>query len=437
MKSNRQDSFVIEGPSILKGKVVLSGSKNAAFPVIAASILTKKNTIFDNVPKITDVFLFIKILEKMGAKILWLGPNKLSINCKNINPEKIDYDLVSKLRGSIVLIGPLLARFKKISITEPGGCFIGARPIDTHINAFKDLGVKVEKETYYNGAGYAKGYKYVFSFQEKDLKSDVMLEEFSVTASENIILFAAGLNQKVKVWGVALEPHVIELCKLLVSMGAKINGVNSHELIIQGSRNLKAVNHTIEPDYLEAGTFVVASALTKSDISIYPFPYDSLKPALVVLKKMGFSWNFNKSSLTFKLNKASSIYATEIKTSPHPGFPSDLQSSFGVLATQAQGTTLLFERLYEGRLRYLNELKKLGASIIIADTHRAFITGPTQLVGGEIESFDIRAGATMILAALVAKGRSLIRNASQIDRGYENFDKKLRLLGANIKRIST
>jgi UDP-N-acetylglucosamine 1-carboxyvinyltransferase len=218
-------------------------------------------------------------------------------------------------------------------------------------------------------------------------------------------------------------------------MGAQINGIGTHQLIIHGQNNLKPTKHTIEPDYIEAGTFAVASALTNSQIIIKPFPYESLKPVLVVFKKMGIGWNFDEKSQSFSIVKLTNMKATTIRTDPHPGFPSDLQSPFGVLATQAQGTTLLFETLYEGRLKYLDQLRNLGASIIIADTHRALITGPTPLFGGEIESFDIRAGATMILAGLIANGKTLIKNASQIDRGYENIDQKLIALGANIKRV--
>lgn len=434
MNNNFQGSFIVEGPAKLKGEVLLSGSKNAAFPLLAAAILTNEEMIFSNVPNVADVSLFLEILKKMGAAVT-RKENKLYLNCSKIDPKKLDFRLVSKLRGSIVLIGALLARFHQVEITEPGGCFIGVRSIDTHLDAFRDLGVEVSKELYFDDNGLAKGYKYIFSFKESCLNDKIMLNEFSVTASENIILFAAGLNKKINIWGVAVEPHVGELCQVLSLMGVQIKGINTHELIIQGSQKLKGISYHIGPDYLEAGTFAVAAALTKSDIIIKPFPYNDLKAVLVVFKKMGLSWEFDEKSKSFKLTNISTIKATVIRTDIHPGFPSDLQAPFGVLATQAQGTTLLFETLYEGRLKYLSELQKLGASIIIADAHRALITGPTPLIGGEIESFDIRAGATMILAALVARGKTLIKNASQIDRGYENFDKKLTNLGASIKRV--
>lgn len=435
MAIKTQESFLIEGPARLKGEVLLSGSKNASFPVLSTSILSDGEMIFNNVPKSADVALFIQILEIMGAKVNWLGHNRLSINCRDINPKKLDQKLVSKLRGSIVLIGPLLARFNLVEICEPGGCYIGVRSIDTHINAFIDLGVKVEKEPIFED-GLTKGYKYVFSFNLNDLSNEVMLEEFSVTASENIILFASGLKSDIKIWGAAREPHVVELCDILSDMGATITMAGSNIVQIRGKSKLSPVNHSIRPDYLEAGTFAIASALTHSQITIKPFPYDDLRAVLVVFKKMGIPWRYNDNTQEFAISDISAIKPTTIKTGVHPAFPSDLQSPFGVLATQAQGTTLLFETLYEGRLKYLSELQKFGANIIIADTHRALITGPTPFLGAEIESLDIRAGATMILASLIAKGKTLIRNAGQIDRGYENFDGKLRALGVNIKRIS-
>ncbi len=429
------DYFLIEGPANLNGQVILSGSKNASFPVLATAILSDEDMIFDNVPKVNDVLLFINILEIMGAKVSWLHQNKLLINCKNINPKKIDQKLISKLRGSIVLIGPLLARFHFVEISEPGGCYIGVRPIDTHINAFSDLGVKITKKLIFE-KGIAKGYRYLFSLEPKNLKKEVMLEEFSVTASENIILFASGTNTEIKVWGVAREPHVVELCNVLSKMGAQISGIGSNELKIRGKTRLNNVKHKIRPDYLEAGTFAIASALTRSEIIIKPFPYDDLKAVLVVFKKMGIPWAFEPKTQEFMITNVSAIKATSIRTDIHPGFPSDLQSPFAVLATQAQGTSILFETLYENRLKYLGELQKFGANVIIADAHRALITGPTPFIGTEIESFDIRAGATMILAGLIAKGKTLIKNAQQIDRGYENFDGKLKALGAKIERIN-
>ncbi len=414
--------FVIRGGKKLGGTIEIKGYKNAATPIIAAALLTDKECIIKNIPRIGDVFRMVEILKSMGVGISWIGRDALRIKAENINPEKMDFKAVSRMRSSILLLGPLLARCGKFKMPQPGGCVIGARPIGSHFTALEKLGAKITKE---NG---------FYCFEAKKLEGkEIVLPEFSVTATENLMM-AASLTPGVTVIKIAaLEPQVQDLQKFLKKMGAKIKFGNFNTVTIKGVKKLRGASHAVIPDLIEAGTFAIAAVATKSELIIKNVVRDHLDLVFDKLSEMGAKFEFDGD--TVKIKPISMLTAAKIEARIFPGLPSDLQAPFGVLATQAKGTSLIHDTLYEGRLGYINELNKMGANAIICDPHRALISGPVALYGTEITSFDLRAGATMIIAALIAQGESVIDNIEQVDRGYENIEERLKSIGADIARI--
>lgn len=413
--------FIIHGGKKLKGEIEVKGYKNAATPIIAASLLTSEECIIKNVPRIGDVFRMVEILESIGVEVAWLAPNTLSIKAEHINPEKMDFKAVSRMRSSILLLGPLLARCGKFKMPQPGGCVIGARPIDSHFTALERLGANITRE---NG---------FYCFEAKKLEGkEIVLPEFSVTATENLMMAASLTDGKTTIKIAALEPQVQDLQKFLKKMGAKVKFGNFNTVIIEGVKKLHGATHTVIPDPIEAGTFAIAAVATKSELVIKNVIRDHLDLVFEKLAEMGAKFEFDGDNV--KIMPVGMLISAKIEARIFPGLPTDLQAPFGILATQAQGTTLIHDTLFEGRLGYINELNKMGANAIICDPHRALISGPTQLYGAEITSFDLRAGATMIIAALVAQGESVISNIEQIDRGYENIEERLRAIGADITR---
>jgi UDP-N-acetylglucosamine 1-carboxyvinyltransferase len=413
--------FIIHGGKKLSGEIEVKGYKNAATPIIAASLLTTEECIIKNVPRIGDVFQMVEILESMGVNISWLTPSALRIKAEDINPEKMNFKAVSRMRSSILLLGPLLVRCGKFKIPQPGGCVIGARPIGSHFTALEKLGAKITRE---NG---------FYCFEAKKLEGkEIVLPEFSVTATENLMMAASLTEGTTTIKIAALEPQVQDLAKFLKKMGAKIKFGNFNTIVIKGIKKLHGAVHTVIPDPIEAGTFAIAAVATKSELTIKNVIRDHLDLVFDKLAEMGAKFEFNGNNVTIK--PVGMLTSAKIEARIFPGLPTDLQAPFGILATQAQGTTLIHDTLFEGRLGYINELNKMGANAIICDPHRALISGPTQLYGAEITSFDLRAGATMIIAALVAQGESTISNIEQIDRGYENIEERLRNIGADIAR---
>ena len=415
--------FIVNGGKPLKGTVEIGGYKNAAGPVLAATLLTQKECIIDNLPLVTDVFNLIKLLESVGAEVKWVGEKKIKIKAgKKVDPEKMDYSTVGKMRVSVLLIGPLLARFKKFKIPRPGGDKIGLRSIDTHLDALRKLGAEIyEKDNFYY-------------FNAENLQSrEIILSEFSVTATENLMMAASLTHGETVIKTAAAEPQVQDTGKILKNMGVKIQGVGTHTIIIKGQDHLNGVNHSIVSDPLEAGTFISLAAATKSKMEIKNVVINHLELFLEKLKEIGVNFEIKKNSVIVK--PSSNLKSTKIQTLPFPGFPTDLQPMTAVLLTQANGKSLVHDPLYESRLGYLHELKKMNANVEVVDPHRAFIFGPTSLIANKITSSDIRAGAALIIAALIAKGKSEVYNIEQIDRGYEKIDEKLQKLGANIKRI--
>lgn len=433
------DKFVINGGKKLKGEIEVMGSKNAAFPVLVASLLTKEPCIIGNIPLVEDILKMIDILGKIGANIEWLEKNKIKITCSNIDLSKIPQDVISHFRGSVLLWGPLMARFDSLKTKSPGGCIIGARPLDTHFDAFMQMGVEVKQSG-----------KYYF-FDKKKVDSDkneqtVVLDEFSVTATENVLLFASAQNKKTILKIADQDYQEQELVKVLGQMGAKITNSGSHIYEIVGTSELKGFNYNIIPDPIEAGTFIILALATKGEILVKNINIEYLTLFFKKIKNFGANIEFlppqqdsvvgGAATNSVKVLFSPKIRIDKIQSMPHPGISTDLLPLFGVLATQTKGATLIHDPLYEGRLKYLEELNKMGADIIFCDPHRAIINGPTHLRGIAVPSLDLRAGAALIIAGLIAQGTTTIDNIYQIDRGYEKIEERLQKLGADIKRIS-
>ena len=417
--------FIINGGRPLSGEVTLKGFKNSATPIIAATLLTGQPCILGNIPKIGDVLKILEILRSMGSKQRWISDDAIEIDNKDIDPDKIDQNLVNQIRSSILLIGPMLARFKKFNFITPGGCKIGSRPIDTHLEALEDLGARVNFD---EDSG-------IYSISLESIKNNqVYLREFSVTATENLLML--GFVYPLTVSLAAIEPHVWDLVKFLKKLGVKIDNTGSHTFKIgPGKMDNSVIEHTIINDPIEADTMAILGAVTKSNISIKGIEEEYLEAPLRKLREFGVSFAVENNILRID-GRRSVLKAVKLQTMPYPGLPTDLQAPFGVLATQAQGASLIFDTMYEGRLKYIEELKKMGADAVVLDAHRAIINGPTVLHGSEIESLDLRAGATLVIAALAAEGQSVLNEVEQIDRGYERLDERLKSLGASIERIS-
>jgi UDP-N-acetylglucosamine 1-carboxyvinyltransferase len=422
------EKFVIYGGKPLSGKIDVLGSKNAATPLIAASILFTKPVTLTNIPLVEDVFRMLDILASMNATITWPSKRSVCIDTQHLTPETIDQEIVKMLRSSILFVGPLLARFKKCMLIHPGGCMIGARPLDTHFQAFQDLGVVIRPKK-------RKGCD-MYSFDATGLHGgEVTLEEFSVTATENVLMLASLLVQPVWVNLVAREPHVQDLIRFLRSAGVSISEGIDNRLQIKGKRTLRAPKpHQVVSDYIEAGTFLVLSALSDGAVSIKNVPEQFLATPLKKLTDAGITVSRKGTGLSAKPKSATQ--GIRLQTFPYPGFPTDLQAPFGLLATQLQGASYIQETMFENRFSYLKELKRMGGNVVVRNVHEAQIKGKTPLKGASIESFDLRAGITLILAGLIAKGETIIHNTYQVDRGYERIDERLRKLGADIKRIS-
>ena len=417
------DKFLIQGGNPLSGEVEISGYKNSAGAVLAATLLSEESSIIDNLPLVTDVLNQIEILKQMGAKVEWIGQKKIKISSENIDPEKIPFDLFEKMRVSVLLVGPLLTRFKNFRVPHPGGDKIGLRPIFTHLQALKDFGVEVEEE---NGF-------YYFRAPEKLEGRKIVLKEFSVTATEIIMMLASRAMGVTKIEIAATEPQVQDLGKFLEKMGAKIEGIGTHTIQIEGKEKLSGAEFSICPDPLEAGTFLIAFAVTRGQGRIKNINPDHLTFFLEKMREVGVNFEISDSEIFVKPSE--NFRATKIQVLPYPGFPTDLQPQTSVLLTQAQGKSLVHDPLYENRFQYLHELRKMGADIEITDPHRALIFGRTDLVGNKLDASDIRSGAALILAGLAAKGKTLVENISHVERGHEKIEEKLKKLGAKIEKI--
>jgi len=418
------ENFEIIGGKKLKGEIEVRGSKNAATPILAATLLTRKECIISNIPLIEDVFRMLEIMESMGSEIKWIGEHSVSVRNQNIDPEKMNFNLVRKLRSSILFLGVLSARFEKFRIAHPGGCVIGSRPMGTHFDALRKMGVDIRQE-----GGFYK----IDAKRRKPGK--VVLKEFSVTATENALMLAAGLSGKTVIKIAAAEPHIEDLGKFLAQLGAKIKGLGTHTIEITGLRNPRGARHEIIPDANEAATFLIMGVATKSPIRVRNAREDHLDLVLEKLREFGADFKIRKDYIDV-IPKKNLMAVKKIDTRTYPGIPTDIQAPIGILSTQAKGETLIFDTMFEGRFNYLSELEKMRANVKMLNPHQAVISGPIKLKGSVIKSFDLRAGASLIIAALVAEGKTIIEDTYQVDRGYEKIEERLKKLGADIRRIN-
>lgn len=419
------DKFIIKGGKPLEGVVEITGYKNSAGACLAATLLTTEEVVLDNLPLVEDVFKMIRILESMGVEVSWLDKRKIKVKAgSGINVEKMNCAPVAETRVSVLLIGSLLSRFGNFKICHPGGDRIGVRPITTHLEALKRLGAKIESQDdfYIFNGGNLKG-------------KEIVLKEFSVTATENLMMAAVTTQGKTIIKGAAAEPQIQDLGFLLKKMGARIAGLGTNTILIEGVERLRGTTHKIIPDLIEAGTFIVAGALVPgSSLEIRNLIPEHLDIFLDKLEEIGV--NLEKGRDFVKVKYSPDLKVARVQALLYPGFPTDLLPIIIPLLTQVKGKSLIHDPLYENRFNYIQELKKMGADIEVVDPHRAFIYGKTPLKGLRIESWDIRAGASLVLAALIANGKTTIENIYQIDRGYEKIDERLQKLGADIKRVN-
>ncbi len=428
-----RESFVIEGGRPLSGSVRAAGNKNAALPILAATLLTSEPVTLSNVPRILDVEAMIELIAFAGSKTEWTGPNEVRVEAADITATDLDPELCRRLRASFLLAGPLLARAGKVRIPPPGGDVIGRRRLDTHVKAFAELGAELQ-----NG----RDRDYVLSAARLRGRQ-LFLDEPSVMGTENVIMAAVLAEGETIVGNAAGEPHVQDLCRFLVSCGAEIEGIGSNLLRIRGVERLTGGEHRISPDHIEIASFIGLGAVTHGELKIEGCSGEDLRPILPYLERLGVRVEANDCQVVVPDGQDLVIQddlggaIPKIEDGPWPQFPADLTSIAVVVATQASGTVLIFEKMFESRLFFVDKLVGMGARIILCDPHRAVVTGPAALVGDRMESPDIRAGMAMLIASLCAEGVSTIGNIGQIDRGYERIDERLRSLGASIERISS
>ena len=424
------EKFLIEGGIPLHGEVTPAGNKNAALPMLAATLLSEEPVILHNVPLIRDVIDMRKLLESMGADVQDVGETSWQITAKKLDPAALDMELSRRIRASILLAGPVTARCGELRLPPPGGDVIGRRRLDTHFLALEALGAEV-------------GYDRILEFKADGLKgADILFDEASVTATENAVMAAVLAEGTTIIRNAASEPHVQELCHLLNTLGAKINEIGSNTLHIEGVEKLHGGEFAIGPDYLEVISFVGAAVVTKGEIRIRNAGVQYLDMVAYVMKRLGVTWEVDGDDLLVSADQDLKVVPDygdaipEIKTNVWPAFPTDLISIVITIATQAAGTVMFHDWMYNGRMYFTDKLVSMGAKIILCDPYRCIVQGPAKLYGEKVDSPDIRAGMALLLAALAAEGKSTIRHISQIDRGYANVEEKLRALGAKIERAT-
>jgi UDP-N-acetylglucosamine 1-carboxyvinyltransferase len=417
------EAFEITGGAPLSGTIGVCGSKNAATPIIAASLLSEEPSVIQNVPRIEDVFRMLEIIESLGAEVVWEDEHTLRITPGALHPDALDQKKVKQIRSSILLLGPLAARCSHFTLERPGGCVIGARPVDTHLDAFKKLGVSIETGV--------EGYQVDASARRP---GKVVLRECSVTATENALMLAAALPGESVIKIAACEPHVEDLCRFLTAMGAEIDGLGTHTLRVRGKERLSGARHALIPDANEAATFLILGVATRSPITVAGAREEHLDAVLEKLREFGADFTLEEDRITV-VPAERLVAPVKIDTRTYPGIPTDVQGPFGVLATQAEGDTLVHDSLFEGRFSYVPELEKMGARALVLNPHQVVVHGRAPLRGTVIKSYDLRAGAALLIAALVARGTTIIEDIYQVDRGYEALETRLAALGARIRRI--
>jgi UDP-N-acetylglucosamine 1-carboxyvinyltransferase len=429
--SRASESFVIEGGRPLNGTVRAAGNKNAALPILAACLLTDEEVRLRNVPQIRDVETMVELVRDLGADVEWLAPNELRVHAADLVSVELDADLASQIRASFLLAGPLLARVGRAIVPPPGGDVIGRRRLDPHIHAFAELGAQIDL----NGR---------YEMRADGLRGTrVFLDEASVMATENALMAATLAPGETVIGNAACEPHIQDLCRFLVSLGARIDGIGSNVLRIEGAERLHGGEWRIAAEHIEVCSFIGLVAVTGGDVTIEDIVPDDLAPILPVFGRLGVHVELDGRTLRVPPEQRLVIQddlggqIPKIEDGPWPAFPADLTSIALAVATQAQGTILIFEKMFENRLFFVDKLVSMGARIILCDPHRAVVAGPAQLFGQRMASPDIRAGMAMLIASLCAEGTSTIGNIGEIDRGYERIDERLRALGARIERIES
>jgi UDP-N-acetylglucosamine 1-carboxyvinyltransferase len=425
------ESFVIEGGRPLNGRVRAAGNKNGALPILAACALTAEPVTLANLPRIRDVETMVELLADLGADVEWHGANELRVHAGDIRKTNLDEELCSRIRASILLAGPLLARFGHAEVPPPGGDVIGRRRVDVHMHAFAELGAEVEADRRYEIRA------------ERLRGAHIFLDEASVTGTENAVMASVLAEGETVIGNAACEPHVQDLCRFLESLGARIDGIGSNVLRVHGVHSLHGGQWRIAPEHIEVASFIGLAAVTGGDVTIEDVSPDDIRPILPHFARLGVRVEVGESTVTVPSGQELEIQddlggqIPKIEDGPWPAFPADLTSIAVTVATQAKGTILIFEKMFESRLFFVDKLVNMGARIILCDPHRVVVTGPARLYGERMESPDIRAGMAMVLAALCADGTSTIGNIQQIDRGYERIDERLRQLGAHIERVET
>jgi UDP-N-acetylglucosamine 1-carboxyvinyltransferase len=422
-------TLVIEGGNSLNGHIRASGNKNGALPILAACLLTDEPVTLTNLPRIRDVETMLELVAATGASAEWIGPNEARIEGNGLSSHEVDAALASRIRASFLLAGPLLSRLGRASVPPPGGDVIGRRRLDPHIHALQTLGARVEIDGRY------------------DITTDglvgahIFLDEASVMATENAIMAAVLAPGETVIGNAACEPHVQDLCRFLVSLGAEITGIESNVLRITGVEKLGGGEWAIAPEHIEVGSFIGLAAVTNSDLTITNVKNKDMVSILTSFERLGIRVELGENSLRVPPNQELVIQndlgdqVPKIEDGPWPAFPADLTSIAVAVATQAWGTILIFEKMFENRLFFVDKLVSMGARIIVCDPHRVVVSGPTRLFGQRLTSPDIRAGMAMLIAALCANGQSVIQNVGEIDRGYERIDERLRAVGAQIERV--
>jgi UDP-N-acetylglucosamine 1-carboxyvinyltransferase len=426
------EKFVIEGGVPLSGTIVPAGNKNGALPIIAACLLTDDEVILRNVPRISDVEAMALLLESLGASVHWLGPGEVSINAGSVERVDVDRVLAERIRASFLLAGPLLARFGRAHMPPPGGDVIGRRRLDPHLDAFRELGATVmhdRGDIHLDAPGLGLH------------PCDFLMDEPSVMATENALMAAALTRGTSVIRNAASEPHVQDLARMLVSMGAQIDGIGSNVMTVHGTTSLRGCTHAIAPDHIEIGSFMALAGVTGGELVVKDTVPQDLRMIRLVFERLGLRSEESGGDVIVPggqelvIRNDAGDYMPKVEDGPWPSFPADLTSIALALATQASGSVIIHEKMFENRLFFTDKLQLMGAAITICDPHRAIVVGPRRLRGERVESPDIRAGMAMLIAALCADGVTEIGNIRQIDRGYERIDERLRDLGARIERV--
>ncbi len=427
------EKFIIQGGVPLSGEIVPAGNKNAALPILAACLLTDEELIVRNVPRIRDVESMLGLLERLGVEVAWTGENEVRLQAHNIADTEVDEELANRIRASFLVAGPLLARCGEVKMPPPGGDTIGRRRLDAHLDAFRDLGAKVDGDVWIELSAPPGGLK----------PTRIFMDEPSVMGTENALLAAALTPGPTTIANAASEPHVQDLARLLCKMGAEVDGIGSNVMTVRGLKKLGGAEHSVCPDHIEIASFMALAAATSGQITIRGVVTEDLEGIRRHFRRIGLQSVLEgqdlmippKQKLTIRDDHGEAI--PQIDDGPWPAFPADLTSIALALATQASGTIVIHEKMFENRLFFVDKLVAMGARIHLSDPHRAVVSGPSRLHGARLESPDIRAGMAMLIAALAAQGTSEIGNVAQIDRGYERIDMRLRDLGARIERVAS